>query len=172
MDLQSLIVRPAITQDLKSIAEIKVSGWQNSYRGIINDDYLDAMSVQNQINAVSSYPLESFFVIENDFAVLGFCRIAIYNFTNNEMPDSEIREIYVRPDLKRHGIGSRLFKYVLEELRKRGCKNLRLGVLKQNRDARLFYEKIGGKLKDEGSISLLGEKYPTVSYEFDLISCA
>lgn len=168
MELQSLIIRPAETCDIKSIAEIKVSGWQSAYRGIVDDEYLDAMFVQDQINAVSSYPLSSFFVIENDLEILGFCRTAAYNFPNSEMTDYELREIYVRPDLKRHGIGSRMFRYILDELQSRGCKKMHLGVFEQNYAARQFYEKMGGRLESEGIMSLFGKEYPTVFYKFNL----
>lgn len=38
-----LIIRNVRKDDIVSVVDIKVSGWQSAYRGMISDDYLDNM---------------------------------------------------------------------------------------------------------------------------------
>ena len=35
-----IIIRNATIQDIEAIADIKISGWQTAYRGIIDDEFL------------------------------------------------------------------------------------------------------------------------------------
>ena len=163
-------IRQAQLQDTEAIAEIKVIGWQRAYRGIIEDEYLDAMSVSQQIDVIKKYPSESVFVAEEDHEIVGFCRFYDYDkpVYEDEEIDCEIREIYVKPDRKRMGIGSKLFDYTLKYFKQKGKKKLYLGCFKENSNARKFYEKMGGISADGQDMQVGGKCYPTVSYVYRL----
>ncbi len=163
-----LINRPAREDDIESIAEIKVVGWQAAYRGIVDDDYLDAMSAQEQSVLLKTYPLSSFIVAEKGGNVVGFCRISEGGLVDGVMLGCEIREIYIRWDMKRQGIGTKLFEYTVKQLHRRGYKIMSLGVFEENVGARRFYEKMGGRTKNKGVLKLSGKSYPTVEYVFDI----
>ena len=45
---EQMIIRKATRADARQIAEIVVEDWKNAYRGIIDDDYLDSMSVEEK----------------------------------------------------------------------------------------------------------------------------
>ena len=45
---EQMIIRKATRADARQIAEIVVEDWKNAYRGIIDDDYLDSMSVEER----------------------------------------------------------------------------------------------------------------------------
>lgn len=160
MEFNDIKIRQAEAYDIESIAEIKVSGWQSAYRGIVDDEYLDSMSVSEQIINLQNYSLETIFVAEKDNEILGFCRISETN--------SEIREIYVKPSVKRMGIGSKLFNYALDHFEQLGKEKLYLGCFKENYNARKFYEKMGGVSATEEDIEVDGKCYPMVSYVFNL----
>jgi len=164
----NLINRLAREEDIGSIAEIKVRGWQTAYRGIIDEGDLDAMSAQEQSARLKTYPLASFLVAEKGGAVVGFCRILEGGIVSGVTPGCEIRELYVRPDRKRQGIGTKLFEYAVQELHRRGYKKMSLGVFEENAGARRFYEKMGGRIKDKGVITLSGKSYPAIEYIFDI----
>lgn len=170
MSLNNIKIRIACPNDIESIAEIKVSGWQSAYKGIIDDVYLVSMSVDEQIKVINNYSLDTIFVAEKDNEILGFCRFYDYDkpvYEDKEI-DCEIREIYVKLDIKRQGIGSKLFAHTVNYFRQRGKKKLYLGVFKDNHNARKFYEKMGGNPKGENDMEVGGKHYPTVSYIFDL----
>ena len=66
------------------------------------------------------------------------------------------------------GIGSKLFSYILNNLKNKNKKKLYLGVFEDNYKSRKFYEKMGGTQSDKGSLEINGKNYATVSYFYDL----
>lgn len=164
-------IRKATYSDIKEIANIKVTGWQNAYRGIVPDEYLNNMSHSEQIEKYSTtYSLDTIFVAVKDKEILGFCRFYSYDIPvyDDLEVDCEIREIYVRTDVKRMGIGSQLFKYTLEYLKKKGKTELYLGVFKENYNSRRFYEKMGGSVGKEDVLEIENIQYPIITYTYIL----
>lgn len=170
MDFYSIKIRQSVLHDIDAIAEIKVTGWQNAYRGIIDDKYLDSMLVSEQIDRIKNYSSETVFVAEKDSEILAFCRFYDYDkpIYNDKEIDCEIREIYVRPGIKRMGIGSKLFGHTLNYFKQKGKKKLYLGCFKENYSARKFYEKMGGISAAEEDVEVGGKYYPAVSYIYNL----
>lgn len=171
MDCNKIEIRKAKYSDIKEIANIKVTGWQNAYRGIVSDEYLNNMVYSKQIEKyTTTYSLDTIFVAEKDNEILGFCRF--YNYDTSVYDDlevdCEIREIYVRPDIKRMGVGSKLFNYTLDYLKKKGKMKLYLGVFKENYNSRKFYEKMGGIIGEEDVLEIENKKYPIISYTYIL----
>ena len=170
MKQNNIKIRQAQLSDLELIASIKVAGWQSAYREIVDYKYLASMSVDKQIEVIKNYSLDTIFVAENDGEVIAFCRFYEYDnpvYEDKEI-DCEIREIYVKPDIKRQGIGSKLFIHTMNYFRHKGKKKLYLGVFKENHNARSFYEKMGGNVQGEEDMEVGGKIYPTVSYIFNL----
>lgn len=97
-----ICIRQAQSRDIKQIAKIKVDGWKSAYKGIIDDKFLDSMSISKQIDIINNYSFDSMFVAENNNEILGFCRIYDYNepvYDDKEI-DCEIREILLIQVLK------------------------------------------------------------------------
>ena len=59
-------------------------------------------------------------------------------------------------------------QYVIELLRKEGKKQMILGCLKENYPSRVFYEKMGGKVKSYDKIEFGNKEYGLVIYEYNL----
>lgn len=171
IELDKIIIRKASTADIVQIATIKVTGWKKAYTDIIDNDYLNNMVVDKEIISYNNkYSLNDVFVAELNNEIVGFCRVYDYDkaeFEDTEI-DCEIREIYVRPDIKRIGIGSKLFNYVLNYFKTKGKRKLYLGVFKDNYKSRKFYEKMGGILWKDGYLEIKGTRYPIVSYLYKL----
>lgn len=166
-----MIVRNVKKEDLKTVSEIVVRGWQTAYRGIIDDKYLDSLSVEENYQArLKDYKEHGFIVAEINNEVVGFCRYTINNLFSQEVKDvdCELCAIYVKSDLKRQGIGKALFNYVIQEQKKNNNKNMILWCLKENYNSRKFYEKMGGNLYRENEIEKGGKKYKEVGYRYDL----
>lgn len=170
MKLNNITIRQAQLRDIESIAEIKVIGWQSAYKDIISDDYLESINIPEQIARLNQYSLETYFVAEKGNEILGFCRFYDYDkpvYDDKEI-DCEIREIYVKPSMKRSGIGSMLFKHTLNYFKQKGKMKLYLGCFKENHTARIFYEKMGSSSAPGNDIEIDGKCYPTVSYVYNL----
>ena len=166
-----MIVRNVKKEDLRAVSEIAVRGWQTAYRGIIDDEYLDSLSVEaNYQKRLKDYKENGFIVAELDNEVVGFCRYTLENLFSKEMPeiDGEICAIYVKPELKRNGIGRELFKYVFNEFKKNGNKKIILWCLKGNYPSRAFYEKMGGVLCGENTITKGAKEYKEVGFKYNV----
>lgn len=166
-----MIVRNVEKEDLKAVAEIVVNGWKAAYRGIIDDDFLDSLNANDAYQRMlKNYQENGFVVAEIDNEVVGFCRYTLENLFSKEYTeiDGEISAIYVKPELKRNGIGKKLFEYVFNEFKKNGNKKIILWCLKENYPSRAFYEKMGGILCGESMIIRGGKKYKEVGFQFNI----
>lgn len=169
--MQNIIIRNVKKEDLWSVSSIVVEGWKSAYRGIIDDEFLDSLKVEDNYNKrLKDYQENGFIVAEIDNEVVGFCRYTINNLFSQDVKDidCELCAIYVKPDLKRQGIGKALFNYVIQEQKKNNNKNMILWCLKENYNSRKFYEKMGGNLYGENEIEKGGKKYKEVGYRYDL----
>jgi len=169
--MEGIYIRKAKPTDIEQIASLKVSGWKNTYANIIDKDYLDQMKVSDEIQKYNNqYSLDTVFVAEKQGEIICFCRI--YDFEASPYPeldaDCEIREIYVRTDLKRMGIGSSMFKYVLNYFKEKGKKKLYLGVFEDNDNSRKFYEKMGGVIGLKTNLKMKEKSYSVVTYTFTI----
>lgn len=160
------MIRTANSDDIKQIADIKIRGWQQAYKSIIDINYLNNMTIESQIDNYSNhYDLNNIVVAETDNKIVGFCRFC---FIQNSDIDCEIREIYVEPTLKRTGIGSMLFDYTKSLLKSKGNKMLTVGVFTDNSNARRFYEKMGGKISENKTMVIENVPYNITAYLWNL----
>ena len=154
---------------LMQVAEIVVNGWKTAYKGIIDDEYLDSLNVEKKYEKrLKDYEENGFIVAEMNNEIVGFCRYTLDNLFSKQIKeiDGEICAIYVKPELKRKGIGRKLFEYVMNEFKNNGNKNVILWCLKENYPSRVFYEKMGGKICGENIIQIGGKEYKEVGFKY------
>ena len=172
MDLNNINIRNACRDDIEQIVNIKIDGWQTAYVDIIDSSILNNMSKDKEMDSyINKYSLNDVFVAELNGEIIGFCRVYDYEespYDDKEI-DCEIREIYVKSDVKRMGIGSKLFSSVLNYFKSKGKKKLYLGVFENNYKSRKFYEKMGGILGKKDSLRINDKDYPIISYIYDLV---
>jgi len=171
MENNELIIRNVKKEDLKQVAEIIVTGWKIAYKGIIDDNYLDSLTIEKRYNKLlGNYLEDEFIVAELNGEIVGFSRYTLYNTSNEiENVDGEIFSIYVRPKLKRNGIGTAIFTYVMNRFKNNGNKSIILGCFKKNYPSRAFYEKMGGKVIYEKQVKRGEKEYPEVFYNYIII---
>lgn len=109
--------------------------------------------------------------------ILGFARAGPtrgQSPTGDLLPDdfagkfsAELYAIYVHPRSQGRGIGRALLGRMVTELIARGHGSMCLWVLSGNAQARRFYERTGGSLVGESTITLGGLSYPQVAYGWD-----
>ena len=159
-----MIVRKAEKEDVRQIAEILVEDWQKAYRGIIDSDFLDAMSVDQRYELeVKRY--QKYAVATDGNEILGY---AWLEMAEDDTADCEIVALYVRYEKRKMGIGRLLLQYAVNHFRKSGKKRMIIWCLKENDESRRFYEKTGGKEFRTGSHNWGGKEYEMISYLYDL----
>ena len=161
---EQMIIRNAEEDDARQIAEILVEDWQTAYRGIIDSAFLDAMSAeeryQTEVRRCRKYQ-----VVAAGQEILGYVWTEM---SGSEDADCEIVALYVRYAKRKNGTGRALFRHSAELFRAAGRKKMIVWCLRENTEARKFYEKMGGKAYKTGSHSWGGREYDMISYLYGL----
>jgi GNAT superfamily N-acetyltransferase len=135
--------------DVNQIAQVHVDCWKSTYRGIIAEDYLAKLSVEQRMkNWIWSFENpnhdEVRFVAENaDGGIVGFISGGATRSPEFSY-DAELYAIYILHEYQRQGLGRNLVQVLVEHLRMKNYKSLMLWVLQQNPSVD-FYKKIGGR---------------------------
>ena len=154
-------------EDIEQIAKLIDEDWKIAYRGIIDDEYLDNLNYKDREERIKNkYEREKSIVYVEDGSVKGFCRFGENRDEEKEL--AEIYALYVKNDNRRTGIGRILINKAMEILKQRGYKEVILWCLKENRNGRNFYEKVGGKLYKERKFEIGDKYYDEVSYKYNL----
>lgn len=166
------MIRKADISDSYDIAKLQVSGWQNAYRGLIDDNFLDNMSVDIACdnwkkNILSQNDDNHIYVYEKDNKIQGIIRFgkpddALSNY------NAEIHVLYVEPSLKRTGIGTKLFNFAKESFFNKNTTHLIIWCLKGNTPSIKFYQKMGGTVISTRKIKFNTLELEEVGIEYDL----
>jgi GNAT superfamily N-acetyltransferase len=144
------LIRPATPADAFAIAQVRVDAWRTTYKGMIPDAYLAAMTVEDsaalwaKVLTADPNPT-SVFVAENAGGVVGFAAghmLAELRYGLN----AELSAVYLVGEAQRTGTGQRLVATVAAAQRAHGANGLIVWVIAGNKTARAFYEKLGAEL--------------------------
>ena len=148
-------VRVASSCDAQKIAEVHVSSWHETYRGLVPDAMLASLSIERRAeawlrmlaNPAAANDLGAY-VAESDGKVVGFgaCCSQRSESLRAMGYDAEIASIYILSAWHRRGVGRALVRAMTDELLTRGRHGVALWVLRSNARARGFYEWCGGQI--------------------------
>jgi len=146
----SPILRSADPDDARAIAQVRIDAWRTTYRGMIPDAYLAAMSVDDSEamwrRVLTAGPnTASVFVAANGVDVVGFACGNMLDEPKHGL-DAELTAIYLQRPFQRSGTGRRLVAAVLDAQRAHGATGLLTWVIAGNKGARAFYEHLGAEL--------------------------
>lgn len=164
-------IRKVREEDIEAIVEIKIDGWKTAYRGIIDDKYLETLNKEEKVEKMKKdYSQDGFIVAVIEGEIVGFCRYISSNQFSSEYGeiDCELCALYVKSDLKRNGIGRKLFLNVVNQFVKEKKNKMILWCLKENNAGRAFYEKMGGQVYAEKKGEIGEKEYEEVAYLYDL----
>ena len=141
-------IRDATPEDARAIAEVHVASWRAAYRGLLPDDYLERLSVderevQRREHLDDPSGEWGTLVAEEDGHVVGFATYGPSRDEDAPPGTGEVPAIYLDPALVGTGIGRDLFAEATAGLRHAGYGRATLWVLEGNERARRFYEKAG-----------------------------
>lgn len=169
--MNQLIIRNVKKEDLRDVAEIVVEGWKTSYKDIIDNMFLDNLSVEETYQKrLNDYTENKFIVAELNDEIVGFCRYKVGNNYRDKYPevDCEISALYVKPNYKRKAIGKELINYSINDFKDNFCSKMIIWCLKDNYPSRAFYEKMGGAYCGEKNLQLGDKEYKEVGYIYSL----
>lgn len=146
------VIRPAVEDDARAIAEVRAAGWRHAYRGILAQATLQGIDIGAAAErlrgaiATASHKPESpllHLVLELDGRVQGWLAQGPYR-EDGAVPETGVGELwalYVEPALIGKGHGRALLEVGLEAARAADWHELRLWVLEDNKLGRRFYER-------------------------------
>lgn len=144
------IIRPATVQDASGIGWVSVTAWRETYAGIMPDDYLAALSIEQRADVfrdrIAKLPDRQaiFVALDQDQSVVGFGVCGATRETELGT-DGEIFAINIVDTAKRQGLGVRLMVAMADLLLHHDFAQVGLWVIERNAPARRFYEALGGR---------------------------
>ena len=164
-------IRKALVEDAIRCAEIHIQAWQETYRGIIPDSYLDSANLDKRIKMwekiIEDHQLFSIVAEIEDIGVVGYLTAG-----KNRSPQfsgyGEIMGIYLLKNYHHKGIGQALFNTGLRLLKEQGQTKVSLWVLKDNPTCD-FYLKMKGQEREQQEIDIAGKKLVELAYVWETI---
>ncbi|MBM1105660.1 GNAT family N-acetyltransferase [Aurantibacter crassamenti] len=139
--------RKANFKDAESIARLHALSWQQNYRGIFSDNFLDVEVVEDRLSAwrlrfENSAENQFVHVVVDEDVVVGF--VCAY-FDKDATYGTLVDNLHVHSDYAGQRIGENLLVAVAREIMQNQVKQeMYLWVLAQNKRAIKFYERAGG----------------------------
>ena len=145
-----ITLRRATPEDAEAIARVRIDGWRRSYKGLVPQASLDAMSVPASLplwQRVLDAPgdVASVFVAEGEQGIVGFAAGNRLDEAKHGF-DAELSAIYLAQDVQRRGLGRRLVGTIAAERATHGATGLIAWTLAGNLPARRFFEALGAEL--------------------------
>jgi len=158
-------VREARPGDARAIAEVHLASWKTTYPGIIAQEYIDGLRVEDGAARWETRLTEgnpTVFVAEDKAGIFGFAAGgAIMHPVDGYQ--GELGAIYLLASHQRKGAGAALVRRVAAELRRQEFANLVVWVLKEN-PACGFYARLGGVKVAEQGIEIGGTTLPEIAF--------
>ena len=134
------IIRTARASDAKALGQTHHAAWQETYRGMISDDYLDWLSPALSEKIFTHRAPANIFVAQEAEEIVGFAVVGHGGEADMPPRSGELCGLYVRKQYQGQGLGRELFLKAEERLRSLGYKRMFLWVLDRNLPAQRFYE--------------------------------
>ena len=141
--------RIASLKDAASVALFHAQSWQQNYRGILSDDYLDNKIIQDRMDVWTGRFRE-----ENEYTIIAedegrMCGFACTYGDHDPDWGALLDNLHVAQEWKMQGIGRELMKRSAAWVAAHYPENmLYLWVFEQNVEAIRFYERVGGIRKE------------------------
>jgi len=148
-------IRAAAPDDAPALGSMHVASWRETYTGLLPDKMISSLSVEARAAAWAQIMREPasqrstvVYLAEHEGTTIGFgsCGAQRAEHLKDKGYDGEVSAIYVLREFQKRRIGTRLFRAMSLDLKRRGFKALALWVLRDNLRARRFYEQYTGEV--------------------------
>jgi L-amino acid N-acyltransferase YncA len=158
-------IREAKLEDARAIAEVHLASWKTTDPGIIPQEYIDGLRVEDGAArwvARLTEKATTVFVAEDEAGIFGFAAGGAMMHPVDGY-HGELGAIYLLASHQGKGAGAALVRRMAGELRRQGFANMVVWVLKEN-PARGFYERMGGVKVGEQMIEIGGATLPEIAF--------
>lgn len=144
----AILVFPAGPADAEALASVHVRSWRETYRGMLPDAYLARMSEADfarRFRRAMTFPgpHEVTLAAAGPGGLLGYAQGGPSRAGREG--EAEIATLYVLREAQGRGVGKRLLVGAARALAAEGARSLMISVLRDNVQARAFYEHLGGE---------------------------
>ncbi|SMF82677.1 L-amino acid N-acyltransferase YncA [Paenibacillus uliginis N3/975] len=169
-----MIIRQATAADAEGIAQVHVNSWKTTYKGIVSEDYLDALTVESRLEGWK-WRLENpsadieILVLEDPVGrIVGFMNFGSER-EQKRNSEGELYAVYLLQEAQGKGWGRQLFIQMLEVMKSMGYTSLLVWVLEGN-PAIHFYKALGGKKVRQKEIEIAGELHQELALKWDSLN--
>ena len=166
------MVRSATIDDAQAIARVHVASWHSTYAVLLPSDFLESLNETDYAERWRRLIREGascVYVVEHADEVVGFASGGRERAGETGY-EGELYAIYVLDDHQHRGYGRELLRAVIAGLREMGLEDMIIWVLRDNRNARGFYERLGGVYVRTQPITLGSATLEEVSYGWPSLS--
>ncbi|MEZ5815386.1 MAG: GNAT family N-acetyltransferase [Alphaproteobacteria bacterium] len=170
-------IRKAHPDDFHDIAKIHVLGWQAAYADIVDNEYLQTLSVEQRAQNWKRYLRDDtnriYLAINEQNQPVGFSSCGTtQTFPKNVRPEDfpykgGLLALYLLPEYYRQGIGTALFTRAAQGLKKLGHNAMCTWSLEENIRAQAFYKSMGGREIDEEMITIGPGTFREICFGWD-----
>lgn len=151
----SITITPMTTEaDMLGKAYVHWQSWQETYRGLIDDGYLDKVMTLAKCEAIARRFPQNLWVAKDGERVVGFVGCGAAREGGGDAACGEVYAIYVLREYQGRGVGWALMQTAMAQLR--GYDRVMLWVLRGNERAIRFYERYGFVLDGEEKDVVIG----------------
>ncbi|HUM13042.1 MAG TPA: GNAT family N-acetyltransferase [Myxococcaceae bacterium] len=158
-------IRQATSGDAPAIARVQVLTWQQTYRGILPDSFLDALDVERSAEswrAVVADRRRITHVVDGP-GILGFCTAGPSRGDPTGFR-GEVEAIYIHPAEQGRGHGTALVQAAMGWLAAKRLTPVLVWALEANAQAHGFYQSLGARRLDTRLLRIADALYPEVGF--------
>jgi ribosomal protein S18 acetylase RimI-like enzyme len=138
-----IIIRPWRKSDIESIRSVTWQSWISAYSSFIPESdlrfHLDTTYTEASLLRMFDDPLIQGFVAEAEGTIAGYARL----FVNQDENRLYVSSLYLLPDFQGKDIGRGLLEAAEGYAAEKGLDAIWIGVMVKNKQALLFYRKVG-----------------------------
>ena len=160
--------------NIEDFVRVNMLAWKESYKGIVNDDFLELINREEEIQKTVSVIKNNLndgskrYLLKYQNEYVGVLRVRETKYDKYK-DCGELGAVYLLNKVKGKGLGKVLFNKAKEELKKMGCNKMIIGCLQGN-PSNEFYKHMGGLLVDNNPFTLPnGQELTENLYYYDTI---
>ncbi len=167
------MIRYLTKEDIPEYQHLITTVWQQTYPGIVNQNFLDNLSHTEQqrieLNTITYFDqIKDTLLLEQNNEIIGFVRFGKSDDIN--YPNTgEIFALYLLSQYKGKGYGKKLVQSAIKELINLGYTNMIIGCISQN-PSNEFYKHLGGIKTSERQFTKTGDNLIENIYYFQDIN--